>query len=277
MDHVNSMPRYAKSFACSGSACPDTCCSGWNVHIDSTTLATWQTITLAKAGPALVHFTRAPKPQDVKMTDHPAVITRKPDGTCPLMTREKLCSVHARHGDEALPLVCHTFPRGLVKSGHEVSLFMSLGCPEAARLALADPTALDMVIAEQLPTGRLPPVGRHDSPGLATPEELADSSVDGVRASAAVFLNAARRLIRDPRLTVWQAWGLYWHKAIETWLALKSAPRTAAAGKLNELRDLADMGQHLLPMARASPVSSRTSAATPPPRSRMPSAQSLPP
>ena len=35
-------PSFYKSFHCTASACPDTCCAGWNIHIDRKSLENYQ-------------------------------------------------------------------------------------------------------------------------------------------------------------------------------------------------------------------------------------------
>jgi lysine-N-methylase len=229
-------------------------------------------MTMARGGPPLAAHTRAVRPDEQHGAGHPALIARTPAGTCPLLSPDLLCSVHAEHGEDALPRVCHTYPRGLVRTGHEVSMFLSLGCPEAARLALADPEAMDMVPAQTQPSGRLPVLRQHRGLGLATSEELADPEVDGVEAAATVFMDAARRLLRDPRLTVWQAWALYWQKAIETLHAFKTEPRPAFTSKLGELSALSDLGENLVQMTQIA--QSAFVAKLLPPASRLKNAMS---
>ncbi len=38
------IPTYLKKFTCSGSACEDTCCSGWRIDIDEGTLRKYKKI-----------------------------------------------------------------------------------------------------------------------------------------------------------------------------------------------------------------------------------------
>jgi hypothetical protein len=253
MQELTSTPRYLQSFSCNGPTCPDTCCSGWNVHIDDATFQKWQTIKMVGASQPLAAHTRAVQPHEQQSGGHPALIARTAAGVCPLLADDGLCTVHAESGDDLLPKICHTYPRGIVRTGRQTSMFLSLGCPEAARLALADASALDMVPALRAVSGRLPKLRQNKSLGLASTEELSDAALDGMEATHAIFAEAAQRLLRVPGLTVWQAWALYWQKAVEVWWLLKTASdRCTVAGKLTALQQLAEHCGDLPQMARVA-------------------------
>jgi lysine-N-methylase len=251
MQELTSIPRYLQSFSCNGPKCPDTCCSGWNVHLDEATHEAWQSVQWLGANQRLAAHLRSVRPEEQQGGGHPALIVRTAAGTCPLLADGGLCSVHTKLGEELLPLICHTYPRGIVRTGHETSMYLSLGCPEAARLALSDPSAMDMVPARGELHGRLPKLRQNMTLGLASPEELSNPALDAMQACHAVFAQSAQRLLRVPDLTVWQAWALYWQKAIEAWSALKKAPdRTSVSDKLAQLHQLAEHDDDLLPLAR---------------------------
>jgi lysine-N-methylase len=69
---------------------------------------------------------------------------------CPLLSKEKLCSIHLNHGPEYLSNLCLTYPRvtNVVNDRYERSA--ALSCPEAARQALLDPNGL--MLEEMLDT-----------------------------------------------------------------------------------------------------------------------------
>jgi lysine-N-methylase len=60
------------------------------------------------------------------------------DGACPYLDPQRLCSIHAAVGEDALAKTCAVYPRLMTRvDGYEYrSLYMS--CPEAVRLALMD-------------------------------------------------------------------------------------------------------------------------------------------
>jgi lysine-N-methylase len=251
MHELTSVPRYLASFSCLGPTCPDTCCGGWNVHVDEATHERWQTIRLHKDAPPLASSTRPVRADERHGAGVRALLEKTPTDHCVLLTQDKLCPVHANLGEAALPLVCHTFPRGLVQMGEQTSMFLTLSCPQAARLALADAQAMDMVPPREQPAGRLPALRASHSSAAATVDEFAASPLDGITAAAPMLADAARRLIRAPELTVWQAWALYWQNAVGILVALQStSDKRAAAEQLAALQQLSRQREGLLPAAR---------------------------
>ncbi len=251
MHELTSVPRYLASFSCLGSTCPDTCCGGWNIHVDEATHERWQTIRLHQDAPPLAASTQPVLADEHHGDGARALVKKTSDGHCVLLTDDKLCPVHTKLGDEALPLVCHTFPRGLVKMGEQTSMVLTLSCPQAARLVLADAKAMDRVAPQQQPAGRLPALRSSHRDAATTIEQFAASPLDGITAAAPMLADAARRLIRAPELTVWQAWALYWHKAIGISAALMSNPdKLEAAEQLAALHRLSKQSEGRLPAAK---------------------------
>jgi hypothetical protein len=88
----------------------------------------------------------------------------------------------------------------------------SLGCPEAARLALTDTAAMELVSIDAQPVARAVPVAAHRvrrAPGLASEDEVNDESLDCVQASAGVFAQTARHLLSRSELNATHAWTLF--------------------------------------------------------------------
>jgi lysine-N-methylase len=251
MHELTSVPRYTTSFSCLGPTCPDTCCSAWDVGIDGETHEKWQTISLHKDGPPLAARSRLVPAGESHGVGIRALVDRLSTGECVWLTQDKLCGVQLELGEDLIPKVCHTYPRGLVQRDRHISMFMTLGCPQAARLALADASAMDMVPPTQQPLGRLP---RLQAPHRAAPqtiEAFMASTLEGIDGAAALLADAAQRLIRIPELTVWQAWALYWEKALGVLVALKpTSNKRAAVERLSALQRLARREEGLLPAAR---------------------------
>lgn len=252
MHTLNSVARYVESFSCDGPSCPDNCCSGgWDMPVDDATQKRWQTIHLHRGGPPL-----AASVQTVNAEENPEVgkwkmRTRTTNGPCVLLSEDKTCPVHAQLGEEALPLTCKSFPQALVQAREQTSMFLNLGCPQTARLALADARAMDMVPARQQPLGRLPPLMQPHAAAVATLDEFAASASDGIHAASALLADAVQRLIRTPELTAWQAWALFWQKASGILAALTSkADRRAAAELLRALQQMSRQSEGLADAAR---------------------------
>jgi lysine-N-methylase len=139
---------YVSRFQCVGSACEDTCCSGWNVHVDE---ATYRKYEALPQGPLRVLMQSSLKKCSPDVASPTAASTGDPQygqiqmdaaGACPFLNAEKLCQIQARYGEELLSSMCATYPRIVhsVEGAEERAL--SLSCPEAARLVLDAPGML---------------------------------------------------------------------------------------------------------------------------------------
>ncbi len=145
-------PDYYKEFTCVGGACPDTCCAQWEVVVDDDTAARYAVVP-GDLGRRL----RAA----LTLDEDGDRILRFPQGRCPLLTEDSLCSVQKALGHEALCRTCREFPRLC----QDYTVFrehsLSLSCPEAARLILLSP--------------RLPVL---ECSGAEDPEDAADVDYD---------------------------------------------------------------------------------------------------
>lgn len=138
-DPVLVQPRFMARFSCLGSACPDTCCTGWVIDVEPALArryrshpdAAWRT----RFARALVELRRRGGP--------PRTVVRFDErGCCPLLRADGLCSVQAELGEDWLPWVCRTFPRLEHGTGSLRYRTGSLGCVEVARKVLFDADAL---------------------------------------------------------------------------------------------------------------------------------------
>lgn len=136
-------PRYLSRFSCTGSACEDNCCTGWTVHIDKKTFNAYRQ---AKQPLLMERMTKQVKRvRSLGSEKTYARIEMQPDTqACPFM-EEKLCSVQRELGEDKLSDTCATYPRKSRVQGVQHQQALSLSCPEAARLALLAPDAMDFV------------------------------------------------------------------------------------------------------------------------------------
>jgi lysine-N-methylase len=253
MTHPMTMPRYAQSFSCIGPACPDTCCSGWSVPIDRKTYQAWQTIDVRIAGSLLTERTREPRANERMGASDAAIITATAAGDCAWLTDEKLCAVQATLGEAAIPLTCHSYPRRRVRAGDRLSMYLDLGCPQAAQLALSDPAAMDMVAAPPQGPQRPPPMTERKSAGLATLAEREDPALDAIDATAELLADALRSLIGSPSLTVRQALALYWRTIADIApRASDPAEKTSVIETIIAMQLIAKQGSSLVEAAQAA-------------------------
>jgi lysine-N-methylase len=128
--------RYMTRFRCLAERCEDTCCTALRVPVSE---AHWRHMHSVAAGlPHLVPHPGGPP------SEH-AFIDMCPDGRCPFLDTERLCSLQREHGEALLPDVCASFPRIVSRWGERVEVTGTLACPEVARLCLLEEDAVDPV------------------------------------------------------------------------------------------------------------------------------------
>lgn len=124
-------PDYYPQFHCIASACPDTCCAGWEVVVDPEAEKRYR----ALKGP-LGRRLRASMGED----EGESIFTPGEDGRCPFLNKQNLCDIQAALGEEGLCRTCHLYPRFLNDFGGTREMGLSLSCPEAARIILTAPS-----------------------------------------------------------------------------------------------------------------------------------------
>ena len=123
-------------FQCLGGACEDTCCIAWEVPVAPPDQARLRG-ALGKRADQLV--TQVPDGRGGMLT----VLRKLPDGACPELDGNRMCQLHAHHGERALPDTCATYPRMIRQLDDRLELTGLMSCPEVARLVLlADDGAL---------------------------------------------------------------------------------------------------------------------------------------
>lgn len=109
------------SFKCIADKCKFTCCSGWDINIDSNTYEKWNK--------------EKNKCKDIlnklKFIDNDyIIINKKTNDTCPFLDNRGLCNIVKSNGDEYLSLTCQRFPR-IENTFEGIKEFtLSCSCPE---------------------------------------------------------------------------------------------------------------------------------------------------
>lgn len=123
-------PDYYSEFTCIGSACPDTCCAGWNIEIDPASLAHYQ---------KLLHSTNCEAQfagQLKNSVDFRRGTFRLRGRRCALLNEQNLCDLYIHAGKDSLCRTCRTYPRHQEEFGSVREISLSMSCPEAARIIL---------------------------------------------------------------------------------------------------------------------------------------------
>ena len=137
-------PRHYEAFRCIGADCEDTCCSGWRVTVDRHTYDLYQDCSNPELKPSFASLITING--NSANDDDYASIT--PNGTeCPFLS-DGLCSIQQKLGEDYLSKLCATYPRVMNVVDGVLERSLEASCPEAARLALLEPTPMEF---EELP------------------------------------------------------------------------------------------------------------------------------
>lgn len=119
-------PHYYDDFKCIDKACPATCCAGWQIVIDES--------SLEKYGRADGGFGNRLK----NSIDWEEGIFFQYDGRCAFLNENGLCDLQCEWGEEGLCDTCRRYPRHVEEYDGLREYSLSLSCPEAARMMLTD-------------------------------------------------------------------------------------------------------------------------------------------
>ena len=133
-------PAYFAEFRCIASACRHNCCIGWEIDIDSDTLARYRQVT----GP-LGERLRA----GIVLEGETASFRLTPEERCPFLNGENLCDLILGLGEDALCDICRLHPRFYNRLGNREEAGLGLACEAAARLILTREAPFALRTAEE--------------------------------------------------------------------------------------------------------------------------------
>lgn len=136
-------PKYLKKFRCDGSKCSSRCCRGWRVAIDRDTHEKFLALDDRDYIIEKLEFIEAENVFAVKL---------KPDGSCPFLDDDLLCSIQKKHGENFLAAICQAYPRITYRLGEQtLEQSLTLTCPPAARSILLAPEPIEFETVELEP------------------------------------------------------------------------------------------------------------------------------
>jgi len=165
MDSAIVTPKYVSDFSCIGPDCEDSCCVGWNIHVDK------KSYKKTMAHPELKVLAKSALKKVKRSDSQWAIIETDATGACLFLDSNKLCKIHSIAGEEMLSTTCRTYPRVTAIREHDKFDSLSLSCPEAARLILFSPDAF--IFERKLSGSKVTP---HSSPDWVT--KTYDHSID---------------------------------------------------------------------------------------------------
>lgn len=117
-------PQYYDNFTCIADRCPDTCCAGWQIVIDATSLENYGKIS-GTFGERLQ-----------KSIDWEEGIFRQNQRRCAFLNQENLCDLYRELGADSLCDTCRMYPRHVEEYEDLREFSLSLSCPVAAEMIL---------------------------------------------------------------------------------------------------------------------------------------------
>jgi lysine-N-methylase len=138
--------RYMDGFSCIGGACEDNCCGQWDITVDQSTHQRLKKVmSKDPEQAALFDKTFVLLPLGKRERERFSSIPEAAASRCPMLTPDKLCQIHAHHGETLLPSICATYPRRHVVVDGRGELSGEISCPEVARRALLPEGGSDVV------------------------------------------------------------------------------------------------------------------------------------
>ena len=135
----NTFPSYYKKFYCIADKCPDTCCAGWEIVVDSESIKKY----------AALNGNFADKINGLIVTDADGdKIFSSCNGRCPFLLENGLCKMYIELGHDSLCKTCRLFPRHITYFGARCETGISLSCPEAARIIMENPEPISFETEE---------------------------------------------------------------------------------------------------------------------------------
>ena len=133
MEHY--YPSYYRAFHCIAADCPDSCCQGWDVVIDSETERFYNTVqeAIGEKLRSAIYTDR----------DGDRVFRLSSGKKCPFWGADRLCDIYKELGHEHMCETCARFPRLCLDYTVFCEHSLALACPEAARLITSTDRAYD--------------------------------------------------------------------------------------------------------------------------------------
>lgn len=140
------MPAYLSEFRCIGGACTDSCCSTrWRIVLDKDSYLSYSRNKDPVLQPIFTDGIRRLR-SIASNAGYGEIVAQQGAAFCPVQ-REGMCLIQQRLGESALSDTCFTYPRITSSFNGVLQQTASLSCPEAARLALSTPDAMQWVEA----------------------------------------------------------------------------------------------------------------------------------
>ncbi|WP_442602626.1 flagellin lysine-N-methylase [Paenibacillus sp. KN14-4R] len=134
------VPKYMAEFKCIGGECEDTCCNGWQVHIDQKTYKQYNRVKDRELAGDLNKYVKRVR-SGVNDQAYARIIMNE-EGDCRFLNEQRMCGIQLKLGEKYLSNVCNHYPREFNKVNGVLEISTSISCPEAARKVLLNPEGI---------------------------------------------------------------------------------------------------------------------------------------
>ena len=124
-------PFYYENFKCIGGKCENTCCSGWQIHIDKKSFEKYKKIKGDFGKKVSSNIKRNRK--EASELRYGKFILNSDNKNCPLLNENNLCELYINEGEEYLCTTCRVYPRVNILYNDILERNLTLSCPEVAR------------------------------------------------------------------------------------------------------------------------------------------------
>lgn len=114
-------PSYYIDFKCIAEKCRHSCCIGWEISVDPSTLEKYESLGR----------------EDILLNIKDGDIILCGDGRCPFLGSDGLCSIISGLGEEYIPDICREHPRFYHRVGKRIECGVGASCQEACRIILS--------------------------------------------------------------------------------------------------------------------------------------------
>jgi len=132
-------PAYYKNFTCIAGQCRHSCCIGWEIDVDDTTMQIYDSLTEGYGNAIQDSISKDPTPH----------FRLCADDSCPHLDEQGLCRIITNLGEGYLCHICREHPRFYNDTNRGAEVGLGMACEEACRLILtSDDYANIMEIGE---------------------------------------------------------------------------------------------------------------------------------
>ena len=119
-------PKYYKDFSCIAEKCSHSCCIGWEIDVDESTLKKYESLSEGY-GKEIMKTIKKGETAHFKLCE---------DERCPHLDSKGLCRIISEVGEEYLCDICREHPRFYNDTARGKFVGLGMACEEAARIIL---------------------------------------------------------------------------------------------------------------------------------------------